>query len=196
MLIRSAVVSVTLLFVLVSVCTSQTGEKVLRYGLEFGMKKKEAKKILEATGYGEVKELSDSKEIDNIEIEGSVVEGFDNEENTETQSELEFYEGRLMSAMVSYVAGDVFAQKRLEGKYVGELKGKYGEPGSRESVMGIGTWIWEKGGYKILFSSNSRKNKVQLTYMYLPLVAKKYQQELKIKLKGKPPDVGKETFLK
>jgi hypothetical protein len=129
-------------------------------------------------------------------IEGSVVNGFDNEENTETESELEFYEDRLMSAMVSYVAGDVFAQKRLEGKYTGELKGKYGEPGSRESVMGISTWIWEKGGYKILFSSNSRKNKVQLTYMYLPLVAKKYEHELKIKLKGKPPDVGKETFLK
>lgn len=168
----------------------------LRYGLELGIKKKDAKKMLEAEGFGKIEEVSDSKEIDNILLAGSVAESFAAESGVQTESELEFYEDSLMNAIVTYKVDDVFLLKQLENKYSGILTNMYGGPRIRDSVMGINSWIWEKGEFKIVFSSNNRKKKLQVSYMYLPLITKKYEKEMKIKLKGAPPDVAKESFLK
>jgi len=198
MLINNLSIPIAIIFLLIftNAGTAETNPKLLKYGLEFGIEKKDAKKILENAGYGKVEDVSDSKDIDNIVLEGSVVEGVEAVEDADTQSELEFFEDELMSAKVSYNAGDVPLLKQLENKYLRELMNKYGEPGGKEDVMGITSWMWELGQYKILLNSNSRKKRLGLSCLYLPLVAKKSEKELKNKLKGKPYDVVNDKLLK
>lgn len=192
----SIIIAIIFLNVLTDAGYTQTNEKLLKYGLEFGIKKKDAKKILETAGYGKVDHVSDSKDIDSITIEGSVVEGVEPDPESNTQSELEFYEDRLMSTKVGYSADNIVLLKQLENKYLKELIARYGQPLDKEDVMGITSWMWKLGDHKILLNSNSRKNRLGISHLFLPIVAKKHEKEFKVKLKGEEPDVAKETFLR
>ena len=192
----SLIFSLFVFFLLNGIGYTQTNGKFLKYGLEFGIDKKDAKKILEASGYGKVDDVSDSKDIDNIIVDGSVAEGVEPDVEASTQSELEFYDDRLMSTKVSYSADDMLLLKQLENKYLQEFITRYGQPVDKEDVMGITSWMWKKENYKILLNSNSRKKRLAITHIYLPIVSEKYEREFKVKLKGEEPDVAKDTFMR
>lgn len=188
---------IAIIIVLTSINLTYAEDTVLKYNLYFGMKKKEAKKMLEGAGIGEIKEVSDSsKDIVNLIVFESLFNNALSVDDSSIESELEFYDNKLMATSLFLKASDVFVYSTLEKGYLAGLIEKYNKPSKYERVMGINSWIWLVENYKIILNSNRRKKKIQLSYMYVPILTKRYEDEVTIKLKGKPVNIAEEKFLK
>ena len=88
------------------------------------------------------------------------------------------------------------AHNSMTKKYRSELGEIDGKPGAYEKFMSLKSWMWRVGNNKILLNSDSRKKTTKISYIYIPLYAQKYEDEVKVKLKGKPYDPVHDTFLK
>jgi hypothetical protein len=174
----------------------QADSSVFKHNINFGMKRKKAKKTLENVGYEILDETKVSKQLRTFLVEGFLYTNISEVDAQELTTKFEFYNNKLMNSTVLLKSEDSLSHNDLTNKYITELAQKYGKPKAYEKVMSIKSWMWLTGNNKILLNSDSRRKTTKISYIYLPVYAEKYEDEVKIKLKGEPVDPAKEMFLR
>ncbi|NIP37513.1 MAG: hypothetical protein GWO07_00315 [Candidatus Dadabacteria bacterium] len=174
----------------------QAENLVLKYDLSLGMGRKDAKKALENAGYEIEDEIKISKQMRSFMVNGFIYKNLTDSQDTEKSTELDFYDNGLMNTTLFVKSKDYMVNNELTKTYLAELTGLYGEHSAYEKVMNIKSWMWMAGNTKILLNSDSRKKTAKISLIYLPLYAKKYEDEVKVKLKGKPFDPVDDMILK
>jgi len=160
------------------------------------MNRKDAKKTLENAGYEILDETRISKQMRTFSVEAFLYDNISRANEQKITTEFDFYNDKLMNSTLHLKSKDFFAHNAITNKYAGELVKIYGKPSAYEKVMSIKSWMWISGNNKILLNSDSRKKTTKISYIYIPLYAEKYQDEVEVKLKGKPYDPVHDTFLK
>ncbi len=174
----------------------QADSSVFKHNLNLGMNRKEAKKTLENAGYEILDETRVSKKMRTFWVEAFLYNNISRAHEQKITTEFDFYNDKLMNSTLHLKSKNYIAHTGLTNKYAAELAKIYGKPTAYEKVMSIKSWMWIAGDNKILLNSDSRKKTTKISYIYIPLYTEKYEDEVEVKLKGKPYDPVYETFLK
>jgi len=174
----------------------QADSPVFKHNLNLGMNRKDAKKTLENAGYEILDETRISKQMRTFSVEAFLYDNISRAYEQKITTEFDFYNDKLMNSTLHLKSKDYIAHTGLTNKYAAELVKIYGKPSAYEKVMSIKSWMWIAGDNKILLNSDSRKKTTKISYIYIPLYTEKYQDEVEVKLKGKPYDPVHDTFLK
>ncbi len=174
----------------------QADSSVFKHNLNLGMNRKEAKKTLENAGYEILDETRVSKKMRTFWVEAFLYNNISRAHEQKITTEFDFYNDKLMNSTLHLKSKNYIAHTGLTNKYAAELAKIYGKPTAYEKVMSINSWMWIAGDNKILLNSDSRKKTTKISYIYIPLYTEKYEDEVDVKLKGKPYDPVYETFLK
>ncbi len=174
----------------------QADSSVFKHNLNLGMNRKEAKKTLENAGYEILDETRVSKKMRTFWVEAFLYNNISRAHEQKITTEFDFYNDKLMNSTLHLKSKNYIAHTGLTNKYAAELAKIYGKPTAYEKVMSIKSWMWIAGDNKILLNSDSRKKTTKISYIYIPLYTEKYEDEVDVKLKGKPYDPVYETFLK
>ena len=174
----------------------QADSSVFKHNLNLGMNRKEAKKTLENAGYEILDETRVSKKMRTFWVEAFLYNNISRAHEQKITTEFDFYNDKLMNSTLHLKSKNYITHTGLTNKYAAELAKIYGKPTAYEKVMSIKSWMWIAGDNKILLNSDSRKKTTKISYIYIPLYTEKYEDEVEVKLKGKPYDPVYETFLK
>ena len=174
----------------------QADSSVFKHNLNLGMNRKEAKKTLENAGYEILDETRVSKKMRTFWVEAFLYNNISRAHEQKITTEFDFYNDKLMNSTLHLKSKNYIAHTGLTNKYAAELAKIYGKPTAYEKVMSIKSWMWIAGDNKILLNYDRRKKTTKISYIYIPLYTEKYEDEVEVKLKGKPYDPVYETFLK
>lgn len=194
MIARKPTLAIIIFFITATLV--QADSSVFKHNLDLGMNRKEAKKTLENAGYEIMDENRISKQMRTFWVEGFLYNNISGAHEQEITTKFDFYNNKLMNSTLHLKSKDYIAHNGLTNKYAAELVEIYGKPSAYEKVMSIKSWMWLVGNNKILLNSDSRKKTTKISYIYIPLYAQKYEDEVKVKLKGKPYDPVHDTFLR
>lgn len=187
-------VAITILLILTTYLSAQSS--FFKYGLDFGIGRKDSKKILENEGYEILDENKVSKHLRTFAINGILYANLSKQDGSDNKTELDFYEDKLMNVTLFSKSKDYFSHNDSTNSYLSQLVEQFGKPSTYENVMSIKSWMWLSGNNKILLNSDSRKKTTKISFIYRPLSEEKYEDFVEVQLKGKPVDPAKEMFLK
>jgi hypothetical protein len=194
MIAYKPVLAILILFMALSFVRADNS--VFKHNLSFAMNRKEAKKTLENAGYEILDEIKISKKFRTFSVQSFLYNNISQSGEMDVNTEFEFYDNKLMSSTLLFKTKDYLSNIGLTNKYRSELTENFGKPSAYEKVMSIQSWMWLEGNKKILLNFDGRKKTVQISYIYLPLYTKKYEDEVEVQLKGEPFDPAKHTFMR
>jgi len=164
-------------------------------GFQFGIKKKEAIKIIDSNGKRIVENNVDSKDIRTILMQGVIVNLPMDIEGKDVMTGLEFYDKKLLSTSLIFAAVDEAEKTQLENEFVDYCTQQYGEPVERDSMMHFTTTTWHMPDTKLVLHTNEKKNTVKVEYTYKPVHQAKFKDELDEKRGTKKIDPAREMFI-
>jgi len=189
-------VVLTIIILFINTIITQADSSIFKHNLNFGMKRKEAKKIIENAGYEILGETKVSKQIRTFLVGGILYNNIFEASDPEVTTKLEFYKNKLMNSKLLIKSRDSIAHNDLTNIYSAQLVEKYGKPTEFDKVMSIKSWMWITGNIKILLNSDNRRKTTKISYIYLPLYLEMYEGEVKVRLEGEPFDPVNDMFLK
>ncbi len=185
------IVSIALFIFFVSGVSADTQTSV--FGFRLGMSVKDAKRIVKRAKREILMDEKDNKGIRTVMFEGMVVEDLPFPSVGKSQSELEFFKGKLMSySLVIEPEGDV---KVIGSKVLEHLVAQYGDYKKHESLFFYDVWMWEGTDLKLILSVDGKKGRLKIDYIYLPIEKEKIAEELDKKRKGEPEDPARQMFI-
>ena len=194
MIARKPILAIIIFFITISLV--QADSSIFTHNLNLGMKRKDAKKSLENAGYEVQDETRVSKKMRTFWVEGFFYNDIAKAAEQKISTKFEFYNDKMMNSTLHLQSKDYNSHVGFTNRYSAELIEIYGKPNAFEKVMSIKSWMWRAGSNKILLNSDSRKKTIKISYIYLPAYAEKYEDQVKLKLKGEPLDPATEMFLK
>lgn len=161
-------------------------------GFDFGISKDEAKKQIKSSGHNIVKNEVDTKEIRTMKFAGVLTElPVDRTEKAFT--ELEFFDDKLMTSAVSVDNTDEDF-KDYQDSFIDYLITKHGEPDDSEKMFNYHIWTWDLDDTKLVFSTNSDKKSVKLSYTFKPINQKRIAREIREKRQGDKKSPADQMF--
>ncbi|HSG30860.1 MAG TPA: hypothetical protein VLB82_04875 [Thermodesulfobacteriota bacterium] len=194
-MIANKLMLATLLF-FVCTCMTYAQDDIFKYDMSLAMDRGDAKKALENAGFEIENDTRVSKKLRSFFVAGSIYSSISDPHDTDKSTELDFYDNRLMNTTLTVKSKDYIANTGYTNTFLSELTKIYGKHSAYEKVMSIKSWMWMAGNTKILLNSDSRKKTAKISFIYLPLYSKKYEDNVKVKLKGKPFDPVDDMILK
>ncbi len=164
-------------------------------GFDFGISKKEAMKVIESKGKKVIENSVDSKDIRIILIQGAVEEIPLNIPESQSLTQLEFYDDELMSSTLVLESADYVSRNEMANELYQFLTDKYGETSNQERVLNYVTWTWRQPKVKVVLSADQNSDIFKIAYTYEPLSQTKMEEELELKRRGKPEDPATQMFL-
>lgn len=164
-------------------------------GFEFGISKKDAKKVIESKGKRIIEDKVDSKKIRVIVMQGVIVDLPVNTEGLDVQTRLEFFDKKLLSTSLIFNAEDTPTEEWLEEAFSEYFYDRYSEPSERDHMMYFKTWTWDLPKVKLVLNTNTKDKIVKVDYTYEPIKKAKYEEELKQKRGTEDIDPAKKMFL-
>lgn len=193
---NSAVLLLLLFSITVSFADEQEGPVDLSpLGFEFGISKKDAKKVITANGKRIIEEKKDSKKIRTIVMQGVIVDLPVNPNGLDVRTGLEFFDKKLLSSSLTFRAEDSPTEEWLEEAFTEYYYDRYGEPVEVDEMMHFKTWTWELPKVKLVLHTNTKDNIVKVDYTYEPIRRARYEKELSKRRGDKPVDPAKKMFL-
>ncbi len=164
-------------------------------GFNFGISKKQAMQVIKSKGKKILEDTVDSKEIRMILIQGAV-EGVPlNIPESQSLTQLEFYDDELMTSTLIVESADYLSRDEMANKLFNFLSDSYGQTASREKVLNFMTWTWRQPRIKIVFSADENSDIFKIAYTYEPLNQTKMDNEFEEKRVDKPEDPASQMFL-
>lgn len=164
-------------------------------GFNFGISKKQAMQVIESKGKKILENTVDSKDIRMILIQGAVGEIPLNVPESQSLTQLEFYDDELMTSTLILESADFLSRNEMANKLYKFLSDSYGETASQEKVLNFMTWTWRQPRVKIVFSADQNSDIFKIAYTYEPLSQTKMEEEFEKKRRGKPEDPATQMFL-
>ena len=124
-------------------------------GFEFGISKKDAKKVITANGKRIIEEKKDSKKIRTIVMQGVIVELPVNPNGLDVRTGLEFFDKKLLSTSLAFQAEDNPTEEWIEEAFTEYFYDRYGEPVEVDEMMYFKTWTWQLPKVKLVLHTNS-----------------------------------------
>ena len=193
-LYATAVLCMTLLYLNSSVTVAQQGD-LAPFGFKLGISEKDAKNIINSNGKRLMSDQKDSKKIRVMLIQGVIVDLPVDTDGRDVRTELEFYDDKLLSSSVIFVADDAFEQSHLKNEFIEYLNGRFGQFVSEDSMLHFHTWTWHTEDLKLVLHTNSNDNSLKVEYTYKPIGEKRYEAELDQKRGTEKSDPAREMFL-
>jgi hypothetical protein len=164
-------------------------------GFNFGISKKQAMQVIKSKGKKILENTVDSKEIRMILIQGAV-EGVPlNIPESQSLTQLEFYDDELMTSTLIVESADYLSRDDMANKLFKFLSDSYGETASQEKVLNFMTWTWHQPKIKIVFSADQNSDIFKIAYTFEPLSQTKMDKEFDEKQADKPKDPASQMFL-
>lgn len=186
---NTALVLILLLFSLGSHAQADTASPL---GLEFGISKDDAKKQIKSSGLNIVKNEVDTKEIRTLKFAGVLTE-LPVERTDNAFTELEFFDDKLMTSAVSIDNTDADFEN-YQDSFIDYLINKHGKPYDSEKMFNYRVWTWDLSDTKLVFSTNSDKKSVKLSYTFKPINQKRIAREIREKRQGEKKNPADQMF--
>lgn len=164
-------------------------------GFDFGISKKQAMQVIESKGKKILENTVDSKEIRMILIQGAIEEIPLNIPESQSLTQLEFYDDELMTSTLILESANYLSRNEMANKLYKFLSDSYGETASQEKVLNFTTWTWRQPRVKIVFSADQNSDIFKIAYTYEPLSQTKMEKEFDEKRSDKPEDPATQMFL-
>lgn len=164
-------------------------------GFNFGISKKQAMQVIKSKGKKILENTVDSKEIRMILIQGVIEEIPLNIPESQSLTQLEFYDDELMTSTLILESADYLSRNEMANELFKFLSDSYGETASQEKVLNFMTWTWRQPRIKIVFSADQNSDIFKIAYTYEPLSQTKMEKEFDQKRKDKPEDPATQMFL-
>lgn len=164
-------------------------------GFNFGLSRKQAVQVIESKGKKIIENSVDSKDIRTILFQGTVEEIQLNIPESQSLTQLEFYNDELMTSTLIVESADLLSRDEMANMLYQFLIDRYGETSSQEKVLNFMTWTWREPKVKVVFSADQNSDIFKIAYTYEPLSHTKRQKELDEKRKVKPEDPATQMFL-
>jgi hypothetical protein len=164
-------------------------------GFNFGISKKQAVQVIESKGKKILENTVDSKDIRTILIQGSVEEIPLNIPESQSLTQLEFYDDELMTSTLILESADYLSRNEMANMLYQFLIDRYGETTNQEKVLNFMIWTWRQSKVKVVFSADQNSDIFKIAYTYEPLSQTKMEKELDEKRRGKPEDPATQMFL-
>lgn len=196
-ILKRAIALMLIITVAVSIASAQEEEAadLSPLGFQFGISKKDAKKIIDSNGKRIVEDKVDSKKIRMIVMQGVIVELPVNSDRLDVKTGLEFFDKKLLSTSLIFNAEDTPTEEWLEEAFSEYFHDRYGEPYETDNMMYFRTWTWHIPKVKLVLHTNTKDNIVKVDYTYEPINQAKFQKELDTKRGTKPIDPAKKMFI-
>lgn len=194
---KGAIFLILFLAVSVSLAAAQQEEKadLSPLGFEFGISKKEAKKVITANGKRIIEDKKDSKKIKILVMQGVIVDLPVSTNGLDVRTDLEFFDKKLLSSALTFRAEDSPTEEWLEEAFTEYFYDRYGEPIEVDEMMYFKTWTWELPKVKLVLHTNTKDNIVKVDYTYEPIRKARYEKELNKRRGVKHEDPAKKMFL-
>lgn len=183
----------TLIFLSIPVYSQQGDLSPL--GFEFGINKKEAKKVIDSKGKRIVLDEEDSKEMRVIVMQGVIVNLPIDVAGKDVMTELEFYKKKLLATSLIFAATDENEKSAIESNFIQYFTSEYGEPVERETVMHFTTTSWDIPEVKLVMFTDNEDNTVKIQYKHIPGHRAKFEDELDYKRGTVHTDPATQMFL-
>ncbi len=195
-ILRRTVALMLILMVTVSFAGAQEEAADLApLGFQFGISKKDAKKLIDSKGKRIVEDKVDSKKIRMIVMQGVIVDIPVNPKGLDVQTSLEFYNKKLLSTSLIFNAEDSPTEEWIEEAFSEYLNDRYGAPTETDEMMYFKSWTWHLPKVKLVLHTNTKNNVVKVDYTYQPINQAKFEKELNQKRGDKAQDPAKQMFL-
>jgi hypothetical protein len=164
-------------------------------GFNFGISKKQAMQEIESKGKKILENTVDSKDIRTILIQGTIVETPLNIPESQSLTQLEFYDDELMTSTLVLESADYMSRNEMANMLYQFLIDRYGENTNQEKVLNFLIWTWREPKVKVVLSADQNSDIFKIAYTYEPLSQTKRQKELDAKRRETPEDPATEMFL-
>jgi hypothetical protein len=164
-------------------------------GFNFGISKKQAMQVIKSKGKKILENTVDSKDIRLILIQGAVQGVPLNIPDSQSLTQLEFYDDELMTSTLIVESADYSSRNEMANKLFKFLSDSYGDTASQEKVLNYMTWTWRQPKIKIVLSADQNSDIFKIAYTFEPLSQSKIDREFDEKQADKPEDPAKQMFL-